>query len=153
MCKDIISMKGLEITAAYINRGPVKEVPCALIVKYSAAFKSCVTTLKWYGKVKVLAAQSCPTLCDPMDCSPPDSSVHGILQTKILGWVAMSSSTGSSWPKDQTWTILYITNWFILSFTGCLFIHFSFNKYLLILTTTFSDTEIGIERTVMSETD
>ena len=35
-------------------------------------------------KVKVLAAQSCPTLCDPMDCSPPGSSVHGILQARIL---------------------------------------------------------------------
>ena len=36
-------------------------------------------------------AQSCPTLCDPMDCSPPGSSVHGILQTRILEWVAFSS--------------------------------------------------------------
>ena len=152
MCKDIISMKGLEITAVCINRGPVKEVPCALTVKYSAAFKSYVTTLKQYGKGKVFVAQSCPTLCDPMDCSPPDSSVHGILQTKILVQYN-SSSMGSSWPKDQPRAILYITNWFVLSFTGCLFIHFSFNKYLLILTTTFSDTKIGIQRTVMSETD
>ena len=45
----------------------------------------------------------CPTLCDPMDCSPPGSSVHGILQARILEWVAMSSSTGSSWPKDWTY--------------------------------------------------
>ena len=36
--------------------------------------------------------QWCPTLCDPMDCSPPGSSVHGILQAKILEWVAMPSS-------------------------------------------------------------
>ena len=35
-------------------------------------------------------AQSCPTLCDPMDCSPPDSSVHGILQARALEWVAIS---------------------------------------------------------------
>ena len=40
--------------------------------------------------------QSCPTLCDPMDYSPPGSSVHGILQARILEWVAMSSSRGSS---------------------------------------------------------
>ena len=46
--------------------------------------------------------QSCPTLCDSMDCSPPGSSLHGILQTRILEWVAMPSSTGSSWPRDQT---------------------------------------------------
>ena len=46
--------------------------------------------------------QSCPILCDPMDCSLPGSSVHGILQTRILEWVAMPSSRGSSWPRDQT---------------------------------------------------
>ena len=46
--------------------------------------------------------QSCSTLCDPMDCSPPGFSVHGILQARILEWVAMLSSRGSSWPRDQT---------------------------------------------------
>ena len=46
--------------------------------------------------------QSCPTLCDPMDCSPPGFSVHGILQARILEWVAISFSRGSSQPKDQT---------------------------------------------------
>ena len=40
--------------------------------------------------------QSCPTLCDPMDCSPPGSSVQGILQARILEWVAMPCSRGSS---------------------------------------------------------
>ena len=39
-------------------------------------------------KVKVLVAQSCPTLCHPMDYSPPGSSVHGILQARILEWIA-----------------------------------------------------------------
>ena len=46
--------------------------------------------------------QSCLTLCDSMDCSPPGSSVHGILQARILEWVTMPSSTGSSQPGDQT---------------------------------------------------
>ena len=46
--------------------------------------------------------QSCLTLCDPMDCSPPGSSVHGILQAKILEWVVSLSSWGSFWPRDQT---------------------------------------------------
>ena len=46
--------------------------------------------------------QSCPTLCDPMDRSPPGSLVHGILQARILEWVAMPSSRGSSQPRDQT---------------------------------------------------
>ena len=44
--------------------------------------------------------QSCLTLCDPMDCSPPGSSAHGILQARILEWVAMPSSRGSSRPRD-----------------------------------------------------
>ena len=47
----------------------------------------------------MLVTQSSPTLCDPMDCSPPGSSVHGILQTRILEWIAISFSRGSSWPK------------------------------------------------------
>ena len=47
-------------------------------------------------KVKVLVTQSCPTLCDPMDCSPPGSSVHArTLQARILEWVAILFSRGS----------------------------------------------------------
>ena len=53
-------------------------------------------------KVKVLVAQLCPTLCDPMDCSPSDYSDHGIFQARILEWVAISFSRGSSRPRDQT---------------------------------------------------
>ena len=52
-------------------------------------------------QVKVLITQSCPTL--PMDCSPPDSSVHGILQARILEWVAIAFSMESSQPRDRTW--------------------------------------------------
>ena len=47
-------------------------------------------------------AQSCPTLCDRIDCSPPGSSIHGIFQTRVLDWVAISFSRGSSWPRDWT---------------------------------------------------
>ena len=46
--------------------------------------------------------QSCVTLCDPVDWSPPGSSVCGILQARILEWVAMPFSRGSSWPRDRT---------------------------------------------------
>ena len=42
-----------------------------------------------------------PTLCDPMDCRPPGSSVHGILQARLLEWLAISSSRASSWCKDR----------------------------------------------------
>ena len=49
-----------------------------------------------WEKVKMFVAQSCLTLCDPVDCSLPGYSVHGILQARILEWVAISFSRGSS---------------------------------------------------------
>ena len=54
--------------------------------------------------VHLLSLQSCPTLCLPKDCSPLGLSVHGILQARILEWVAMSSSRGSSLSRD--WTLI-----------------------------------------------
>ena len=62
--------------------------------------------------------QSCLTLCDPMDCSPPGSSIHGIFQARVLEWVAISSSRRSSRPRDGTrvshivgrcFTVLYMS--------------------------------------------
>ena len=53
-------------------------------------------------KVKVKSL-SRVRLCDPMDCSPPGFSVHGIFQARILEWVAISFSRGSPWPRDWTW--------------------------------------------------
>ena len=50
----------------------------------------------------VLVTQSCPTLCDPMDCSPPGFSVHGILQARILEWIAIPFTRGTSQPRDRT---------------------------------------------------
>ena len=50
--------------------------------------------------VSAKSLQLCPTLCDPIDCRPPGSSVHGILQTRIVEWVAISSSRGSSQTRD-----------------------------------------------------
>ena len=62
-------------------------------------------------KVNVLVIQSGPTLCDPMDHSPPGFSIHGILQARILEWVAISFSGGSSPPRD--WTLVsFITSRF-----------------------------------------
>ena len=51
---------------------------------------------------EALSLQLCPTLCSPMDCSPPGSSLHGISQARILEWVAVSFSRGSSWTWDRT---------------------------------------------------
>ena len=50
----------------------------------------------------VQSLQLCPALCDPMDCSPQGPSVHGILQARIMAWIAMLSSRGLSQPRDRT---------------------------------------------------
>ena len=54
------------------------------------------------GRRRSEVVQLYPTLCYPVDCSPPGSSVHGILQARVLEWVAISSSRGSSQPRDRT---------------------------------------------------
>ena len=54
---------------------------------------------EWMNEV----AQLCSTLCDPMDCSLPGSSVHGIFQAMVLEWIAISFSRRSSQPRDRTW--------------------------------------------------
>ena len=58
--------------------------------------------MKWSEVKWSEVSQSCLTLCDPMDCSPPVSSVYGILQARILEWVAISFYRGSSQPRDRT---------------------------------------------------
>ena len=63
---------------------------------WKAASKSSLS--EWVSEV----TQSCPTLCDPMDCSLPHSSVHGIFQARILEWIAISFSRKSSRPRDGT---------------------------------------------------
>ena len=64
-----------------------------------------------------LLAQSRLTLCDPMDCCPPGSSVHGILQARILEWVAIPFSRGSSQPRDWTWVSCIADRFFTISTT------------------------------------
>ena len=97
---------------------------CSLFLR----FQTCkINVLKWHkGKCLVEAGhfcfsccfsrveerrkkvvQSCPTLCDPMDCSLLGSSIHGIFQARILEWVAVSFSRGTSRPRD--WTQVSIT--------------------------------------------
>ena len=77
-----------------------------------------------------LVARSC-RLCDPMDCSPPGSSVHGISQARILEWVAIFFSMGSSWLRDQTW-ITCIADTLLLSQYGRPYIWWSKLKYICI---------------------
>ena len=69
----------------FVNKGPYSQ---------RDGFSS-----EWVSEV----AQSCLTLCNPMDCSLPSSSVHGIFQAIVLEWIAISFSRGSSWTRDQTW--------------------------------------------------
>ena len=57
---------------------------------------------RWQEYTEREVAQSCPTLSDPMDCSLPGSSVHGIFQAIVLEWIAISFSKESSQPRDQT---------------------------------------------------
>ena len=85
--------------------------------------------LCWYGGLRRVGeclfflqrafsvAQSCPTLCDPTDCSPPGFSAYGIFQARILEWVASSSSRGSSRPKDQICVSYVLTHRFFTTST------------------------------------
>ena len=67
-----------------------------------------------------LFAKSWPTLCNPTDCSPPYSFVHGISQARIPEWVAISFSRGSSQPRDRTWVSWIASRFFYcLSHQGC----------------------------------
>ena len=85
-------------------------------------------------KIEVLVTQSCPSLCNCVDCSPPGFSFHGILQVRILEWIATSFSRGSSWPRDRTqiscitlrfftiwapWETLNFANLYVKIFTLC----------------------------------
>ena len=65
-------------------------------------------------KVKVLVAQLCLTPCNPMDYSPPGSSVHGIIQVRILDWAAIPFSRRSSQPTDRTWVSWIAGRFFII---------------------------------------
>ena len=82
---------------------------CAYVIMWEKTLKKCVIQLTKEGmlickmQVCMLSHFSRLTLCDPMDCSLPGSSVHGIFQARILVWVTMSPWRGSSWPRDQTW--------------------------------------------------
>ena len=85
---------------------------------------SCLVTRLWF------------TLCDPMDCRPPDSSVHGILQARILEWVSILFSRGSSRPRDQS-CISCIGRWalcqesYLWSPLSCILWRFSLKNTLM----------------------
>ena len=65
-----------------------------------------------------IISQSCPTLCDPIDYSLPGSSVHEIFQARVLEWIAVLFSRGSSWPRDQTQVSRIASRFFTIWATG-----------------------------------
>ena len=73
---------------------------CQKQVQMGETCKRETSVKKVAERVSAKSLQSCLTLCDPVDCSPPGSSVHGILQARILGRVAISLSRGSSLPRE-----------------------------------------------------
>ena len=80
-----------------------------------------------------LVAQSCPILCNPTDCSPPGSSVHGILQARILEWVTIPFSRGSSRPRDQTWVSCITGRCFTVWATRETYVHSLFIGFSMIV--------------------
>ena len=83
-----------------IKRSPQKTKADSSTYIYIHRFHSIFNVHSTFNKVKLLVAHSCLTLCDTMDCRFPGSSVHGILQARILEWVAIPFSSGSSGPGD-----------------------------------------------------
>ena len=73
---------------------PTGEGPATLSLNH---FSGCHCICKYFST----CSQSCPTLCDPMDCNLPGSSVHRVCQARILEWVAISYSRGPSRPRDS----------------------------------------------------
>ena len=82
-----------QILFPYRSLESSERVPCAVQVVpisylfYTYIYIVCVCIYTYSSMYTVSVAQSCPTLCNPMDCSPPGSSVHGVLQARILEWV------------------------------------------------------------------
>ena len=92
------------------HRGPSRRVAVKLAGPQSWLGQVCAMNPTESCHMSAKSLQSCLTLCTPMDCSPPDSSVHGILQARILEWVALPSSRGSSRPRD----------WISISYVSCI---------------------------------
>ena len=96
-----------------------------------------------------LVAQLCRTLCNPLDCSLSGSSVHGISQARILEWVAISLSRGTSRSRDQTW-VSRIGRW-ILYHWATWIAHLAHTKYLINNNSVLTITNLGYYHTFVSK--
>ena len=83
----------------FLFQGPLVMVACDSKSGFLPLYSILYIHLAGFGD---LVAKLYLTLCDPMDCSPPGSSVHGVLQARILEWVAISLFRGSSQPRNRT---------------------------------------------------
>ena len=104
---DSIHLSGSVTNAIFIILSPWRirvYVLISLIVPHSTLSYRCLSDFLPYTPVcmRAKSLQPCPPLCDPMDCSPSGFTIHRILQTKILEWVAMPSPRGSYWSRDGT---------------------------------------------------
>ena len=116
-----------------------------------------VVSIHFLITVLALVTQLCPMLCDPMDCSPPGSSAHGILQARILEWFAISYSKGSSQPKDRTlvsWIAgVFFTVWGTreaLLNTGLTLSPFTHNTFIAITNLSWISFWIQCKRVIIS---
>ena len=94
----------------FSNCEPAKYMLISTIFEYfcfAFFFSLQIFKVKMFFKT---CAQLCLTHCDLKDCSPPGSSVHGIFQARVLEWVAISSSRGSSWPRIEPY-VLHLLHW------------------------------------------
>jgi len=102
----LISFSKSSVQLSWYPQGMVPELPQRYqnpwMLKYKMVYYFHLTYACLPVYFKSSCVQLCMTLCDSMDCSMPGSSVHGIFQARILGWVAISYSKGSSRPRDWT---------------------------------------------------
>ena len=94
---------GIDGAGEKSNCGSLFFYECSCGLENSISNKTLLDPISHYnGSMCAKSLQSCLTLCDPVHCSPPASSIHGIFQARILEWVAISFSRGPSWPRDRT---------------------------------------------------
>ena len=103
-----------------VKISPVQEPAVNHILGGILHYSHCFLKVKWSE-----VAQSCPTLCDPIDCSLSGSSVHGIFQARVLEWIAISFPRGSSRPRNRIWVSRIAGRRFtVWAISGCIFFVF-----------------------------
>jgi len=106
ICHGVMEQDAMILVLWMMSFKPAFSLPSFTFIKKLFSFSSLSSirvVSSAYLKVKIEVAQLRLTLHSPMDCSLPGSSAHEIFQARVLEWVAISFSRGSSWPRDQTW--------------------------------------------------